>query len=177
MRKSIIERLLKRTPEQIEESRQKRKKQIEETSMEEQLGYFVGEYIFHTTLPTLSCDMMTSRKLIQVSEEETNELNRLDDIWFNKLHSLKGTDQEKKEATKEEWNNLRTYQKMLDDKYYPPTIQTFISPLNVGDMDKFKDGLISSLWNCDVCSYSLKKDDILIETDENYFYTIITLKR
>ena len=177
MRSNLIERFMKRTPEQIEEGRQKRKKQIEETSMEYQLGYFVGEFIFHTTLPTLSCDDIRTRNIIQVSEEETNELNRLTDIWFNKLHSLKGTDQEKKEATKEEWENYRTYSKMLYDKYYPSTIQTFISPLNVNDMDKFKDGLINCLWNCDCCSYSLKKDDILIEMDENIYHTIITLKR
>ena len=168
---------MKRTPEQIEESRQKRKKVVEETSMESQLGYFVGEFIFHTTLPTLSCDDIGTRNQIQVSEEETIELDRLTDIWFKKLNSLKGTDEENKEATKEEWENYRTYSKMLDDKYYPPTIQTFIPPLNVKDMDEFKDGLINCLWNCDCCSYSLEKDDVLIETDDKFLYTIITLKR
>jgi hypothetical protein len=177
MRTSVFERISKRTPEQIEESRQKRKKQIEETSLEEQLGNFVGEFIFHTTLPTLSCDMFLTRTVIQVSEEETNELNRLEDIWYNKLSSLKGTDKENKEATKEEWEIFQSYNKTIEEKYYPSTFQTFISPLNVKDMDKFKDGLIRSLWNCDVCSYSLKKEDIMIETDEKYYHTIITLKR
>jgi hypothetical protein len=177
MRTSVFERISKRTPEQIEESRQRRKKQIEETSLEEQLGYFVGEFILHTTLPTLSCDMFLTKNVIQVSEEETNELNRLSDIWLNKRWDFKGTEKEKKEATKEEWEIFQSYNKTIEEKYYPPTFQTFISPLNVKDMDKFKDGLIRSLWNCDVCSYSLKKEDIMIETDENYRHTIITLKR
>jgi hypothetical protein len=177
MRTSVLDRFTKPTPEQIEERRQMRKKEIEELSLEYQIGHYVGESIFYRTLPTLSCDDITTRNTIQVSEEETNELKRLSDIWLNKVWDFKGTEEEKKEATKEEWGNLRTYQKMLDDKYYPPTIQTHLSPLNVGDMDKFKRGLIDFLWNCDCCSYSLKEEDILIETDNNYFFTIITLKR
>jgi len=165
MRSNVFERIMKRSPEEIEESKQSRKKEIEELSLEYQLGYYIGEYIFHRTLPTLSCDDIKSRNVIQVSTEETNELKNLTDIWFNKRWNFIGTEEEKKEATKEEWDNLKTYQKMLDDKYYPKTIQTHISPL------------IDCLWNCDCCSYSLKEEDILIETDNNYFFTIITLKR
>jgi len=177
MKSSVLERIMKRSPEEIEIGRQRRKKQIEELSLEYQLGQYVGEYIVYRTLPTLSCDDITTRNTIQVSEEETNELKRLNDIWFNKVWNFRGTEEEKKEATKEEWNNLRTYQKMLDDKYYPPTIQSHLSPLNVKDMNEFKRGLIDCLWSSDCCSYSLKEEDILIETNDDYLFTTITLKR
>ena len=165
----------RRTPKEIDERKQYRKNKVEELSLEYQLGFYVGEYIFHTTLPTLSCDPITTRNIIHVSEEETNELKKLNDIWYEKYFEIKDSDQERDKHSNNEWINLVNYQKMLDDKYYPKTIETYLSPLNVTNIDRFKSGLISSLWNSDCCHYSLKDEDITIKTDDNYLFTIITL--
>jgi type II restriction/modification system DNA methylase subunit YeeA len=42
-------------------------------------------------------------------------------------------------------------------------------------MDEFKQGLITSLWDCDHCNYSLDPEDIEIYDEDDYF-TIIKLK-
>ena len=41
---------------------------------------------------------------------------------------------------------------------------------------QFKDGLINSLWGCDLCCYSLKPEDIIIEHDLDFNTTTIIFK-
>ena len=48
-----------------------------------------------------------------------------------------------------------------------------MSLMNIRDEKDFKDGLIHSLWNCDMCTYSLKPEDIKIYDDEDLWFTII----
>jgi hypothetical protein len=74
---------------------------------------------------------------------------------------------------KENWNLYHQHNKMLEKKYLPNPLKCHIDLLNVRDEKDFKDGLIHSLWNCDMCSYSLKPEDIKIYDDEDLWFTII----
>ena len=83
MRSKVAERMLKKlTPEKREKMRIERIERNKSQSLESQLGYFVGEYIVHRNLPTLSTNLMRSRKVIQVSEEDAKENERLNAEWF-----------------------------------------------------------------------------------------------
>lgn len=167
------------TPEEINEIRTKRLEARAKLSLAFQLGYYVGEKIVDQFLPTLSVDMIESRKVISVSSEEQRECRRLNDIWFNKISSLKGTDKENQDATKEEWLASRTYHEMLEEKYLPKTLERHFTLLNVSenDMEAFKKGIGSSLWDSDLSHYSTKEEDISVVPDDDGFLTVITLKR
>lgn len=54
---------------------------------------------------------------------------------------------------------------MLEKKYLPQILDTAFGLLRIDDMKKFKDGLIDSLWNCDMCSYNLDEEKIIIKQD------------
>jgi len=164
-------------PEYVKTEREKRKKIMEETNLDNQLGYFVGEYIYFTTLPTLSSDFGTTRNCIKVTNEEEDKERDLTSVWHSLYSSTKGSDEDKKEASKNAWEDLLVFRKSLQDKYLPKEISTRVPCLRIDNMEEFKKGLIDSLWNSDVCQYSLNKDDVKVETDENYYHTIITLKR
>ena len=62
---------------------------------------------------------------------------------------------------------------MLEKKYLPNPLKCHMSLMNIRDEKDFKDGLIHSLWNCDMCTYSLKPEDIKIYDDEDLWFTII----
>jgi hypothetical protein len=64
---------------------------------------------------------------------------------------------------------------MLEKKYLPDPLVCHLRLLNVENWDEFKEGLIDYLWECDMCSYSLKAEDINIFDDDDYF-TIIKFK-
>jgi len=142
-----------------------------------QLGFYVGEQIVNRYLPTLSVDSIQTRKIISVTSDEQREATRLNDVWFDKVISFKGTDVEKEKATKEEWNALRTYHEMLEEKYLPKTIECHFSLLNVteNDMEEFKKGISLSLWDCDCSHYSVKEENIGVVADEDGYFTVITL--
>ena len=144
-----------------------------------QLGFYVGEQIVNRYLPTLSVDSIQTRKVISVTNDEQHEATRLKDIWFDKAIAFKGTDVEKEKATKEEWNALRTYHEMLEEKYLPKTIECHFSLLNVteNDMEEFKKGISISLWDCDCSHYSVKEENIGVVADDEGMFTVITLVR
>jgi hypothetical protein len=167
------------TPEEENEMRRKRLQGRSKLSLAFQLGFYVGKQIVDHFLPTLSVDMIQSRNVISVSSEEEKECKRLNDIWFNKISSLKGTDKENQDATKEEWLASRTYHEMLEEKYLPKTLECHFTLLNVSenDMDAFKKGIGSSLWDSDLSHYSTKEEDISVVADDDGWFTIISLKR
>ena len=141
-----------------------------------QLGYYVGEQIVERHLPTLYTDPIKTRKVISVTHAEKAEFERLDNAWFSKRSQSKTDDHS---DTKEEWEALRAYDKMLEDKYLPPTIQCFFAALYVTEehMADFKKGVGDALWDCDCSHYSVKPEDIEVKDDEDGYFTIITLKR
>jgi len=157
-------------PEKMEEIRLEPIKRNKEQSLESQLGYFVGEYIVHRYLPTLSTDVMLSRKVIQVSEEDTAENKRLSDEWSE-------TARNSKDGRNEKWVTYFNHNKMLKKKYLPEKLICHVRRLNIENMDEFKDGLITSLWDCDMCSYSLKPENINIYDEHHGYFTVIEFIR
>ena len=142
-------------------------------SADRQLGYWVGEYIFFKYLPTISSDMMHTRNVIQVSEEDTAECVRLEKIWWDAINDPKNKKNGRGVAPKE-WNALLTYRKFLQEKYMPALLECHLHKIYPTDIEEFKTGLAVSLWDCDCCSYHTDSDKITI-TDDGRF-TVITLQ-
>lgn len=173
-RSGILQRLASEiTDEDMEYWKQKRIELIESLTLEYQLGYFVGSEIVNRYLPTLSTDSMRSRLVIEVSEEDTEENTRLDSQWFESTRYGNNRDPL---AEGPNWNLFHAHNKMLSKKYMPDPLVCHISPLNVQNWDEFKKGLIEYLWDCDMCSYSLKPENIEISEDDGRHFTIIKFK-
>lgn len=140
---------------------------MKKVSIESQLGYYVGEYIYHRFLPTISTDSLLSRIVIPVSEEETIENKRLETEWFKSGHKNRELN-----GDPELWKAYHAHNIMLQNKYLPHVLICNIPQIEVDNLEDFKRGLIASLWDTDLCSYSLKPENIKIENDEKYFTTI-----
>lgn len=134
-------------------------------SLEYQLGYYIGEFIVLKYLPTLSNDVFRTRKSVKISEEDLQEHDRLSGLWY-KGYNKKGTE--------EDWNNLTSFRKKLEQKYLPKTLTCRVPMVTVKNIKDLKEGIKFSLRNCDVCSYKIETDeDIQIINDENLYFTII----
>ena len=110
-------------------------------------------------LPTLSCDMIHSRNLIQVTWGEVKELKKLDDIWYKNHSQFKGDGTEDPN-----WITLQKERRKLETKYLPKTHTWFtMSTFPEGmDMDNFKKGLVTAMWNCDYSHYSCDTNDVKV---------------
>jgi hypothetical protein len=160
------------TPEEREEIRNKRIKRIKDMTMEYQIGCYVGEQIFNKDLPCLDVDMIHTSRVINVTPEEFAEAKRLNDVWYNNH-----TDEPRGDKDPN-WVALRVYHKELEDKYLPKVLVCHVDPINVVDMEEFKRGVRTALWDCDMCHYNIRENsDINVAYDEDYYFTIITLKR
>jgi len=168
--RSTLSKILEevRSPEYKEKVIEENKEYLKNVSMDYQLGFYIGENIVDNYLPTLSTDMIHSRKVIQVSEEDEIENNRLDDEWFNSCTHERGNS-----GDKEKWDAYFNHNKMLEKKYLPQTLECVFSLLRIDDMKKFKEGLRSSLWNCDMCSYNIDEENIKIYNDLEIGFTHI----
>lgn len=155
------------TPERIDELNKKRIESNKKLTLESQLGYYVGEYIVHRFLPTLSTDPIQSNNVIEVDQDDTIEHKRLEDELFDRHNPNSDY------VDSEKWSAYLTHSKMLDLKYRPHKLVCHVTPLNVENMKEFKKGLISSLWDCDMCSYDLNSDNIHISNDEDGYFTVI----
>jgi hypothetical protein len=166
--KKIIDEI--RTPEYKERRLKEKKEGKERLTAEYQFGYYVGEEIVTRHLPTITTDMIKSRNQIKVSDEDTEENKRLHDEWWE---TGQYGSRKNEELSKENWKLYRQNMVMLEKKYLPNPLKCHIDLLNIRDEKEFKDGLIRSLWNCDMCTYSLKPEDIKIYDDEDLWFTII----
>lgn len=171
-RSSTLKRILDqvRSPEYKEKRLKERMESKERLTAEYQFGYYVGEEIVTRHLPTITTDMQKSRNQIKVSDEDAAESERLHDEWWNTGKYRKNHDEA---VNKEHWKAYRKHYVSLEKKYLPNPLKCNIDLLNIRDEKEFKDGLIHSLWNCDMCTYSLKPEDIKIYDDEDLFFTII----
>lgn len=158
--------------EEREKFKQERIHRIKLLTLAYQLGCFVGERIVDDFLLTLSCDELQTRKTISVTCAEGDEYRRLNDIWFKNYKSEDSEDSP-------EWIALRAHHKLLEDKYIPNILECRFSALNIEDKDMqdFKTGISHSLWNCDRSYYSTNIEDIVVKIDDDYYFTIITLKK
>jgi len=168
--RSTLSKILEevRSPEYKEKVIEENKEYLKNVSMDYQLGFYIGENIVDNYLPTLSTDMIHSRKVIKVSEKDEIENNRLDDEWFNSCTHERGNS-----GDKEKWDAYFNHNKMLEKKYLPQTLECVFSLLRIDDMKKFKEGLRSSLWNCDMCSYNIDEENIKIYNDLELGFTHI----
>lgn len=148
------------------------------------IGVYLAEYIMHTHMPSLSCNQWTN-KCIQVTSGEADEKQRLDDVWFNRLHEeqrrltkgLQGAERYKKEKeaqdlVKDEWNAKIKYGYVLKEKYLPHTIKVKVPYIDFSDEEINKEimrGFISAMWDSDHCEYSLKEEDIVFENEEDRY--------
>jgi len=132
---------------------------MERRTVEYQLGDYVGEYIFMKYLPTLSTDMLLTRNVITVSEEDTNQHDYLTEKWY-------------KSKSQEDWKLLQDNDKILTEKYLPKELVCSVPKIDVDNMDEFLEGLIDNLWDCDICHYSLNRSDIIIENTYDWFTEI-----
>lgn len=194
---SAFDRILgKLTPEKREQMRKDRLEQRASLSLAYQLGYYVGEEIVSRHLPTLSVDGIQTNKNISVTCAEGDECRRLNNLWFSKVEEFRvkylserngkisnverlEIDNKVRESTKEYWEDLRAYHKMLEDKYLPKTVECHFQLLNIPEehMSEFKKGLEASLWDCDCSHYSTNPEDIEVKADDDGYFTTITLKK
>jgi rubrerythrin len=167
---SNIRDFFKMTPEESERMRIKRFAEIKELSSEYQLGKYIGLHIVSAFLPTLSTDMIKSRKVIKVSDEETRQLEELNNRYFNESN---GSDDKSNR-----WEELSIFHKKLARRYLPHVLECVISPLNVQNEKELKQGIMRSLWDCDMCGYKCEKleDIIIVPFEENEYPLFTTIK-
>lgn len=172
-RSKVLDKIMKElTPKKLEAMKQRRLANIKSMTMEFQLGNYVGKEIVRRYLPTLDVDMIQTNTLIKVDPSEKDECERLNDSWFEKSQSLG------QEGSSSEWQELRAYHKMLEDKYLPTEITCYIDPINVVDETELKKGIISALWHSDLCHYKCSDpSDVEVKLDDDVYFTIVTLKR
>lgn len=196
-KESAFDRIGKRlTPERLEKMRKRRLKARASLPLISQLGYYIGEEIVRKYLPTLSVDMLQTTTIISVTDAEKKECKRLEKAWWNKRDKVRTKlnkelkesdlnlewweiDHKINEATKAEWDALRAYHEMLEEKYLPKTIECHFRHLNISErnMKKFKEAIGVVLWDCDCSHYSVDPKDIDVKADEDGYFTVITLKK
>jgi hypothetical protein len=140
-----------------------------------QLGWYVGEYIFMRMLPTLSTDLLKSRKVIQVTIAEADEYHRLEELWRQSYKDNHITDE-----PNEHWINATKFRHELAKKYLPNPLECFIpiiECLDTTDIQAFKAGIRDVLWDTDLCWYNIEKDeDIEIMPTSERWHTQINFK-
>lgn len=169
-RNELFEKILKSS--NTEDIIKRRREHKEKLTLSFQLGLFVGEEIC-VKIPTLSCDMIQSNKVIKVTDEEQSEVNRLEGIWGDNYQINKNT-----EESNLLFKQYRKYVRTLEEKYYPKTITLYTRLLNIPEteMDEFKRGISLALRDCDFCSYDTKVENIEVKDGESLIFTEIILK-
>lgn len=111
-----------------------------------QLGMMAGEYVVVTSLPTLSTDALKTRTIIKVSKELTEEWEQKEEDYYNK------GDRSKTFEENRDW-----YVKNIEDVYLKPEMKVQIPKVEPTDLELFKEGFNSTLWNSDLSHYSYKE--------------------
>lgn len=173
-RSKIMEDLLNLiTPEEEEKWKQERIERKNKLTLNYQLGFYVGLEIVNSYLPTLSTDMLQTRNVIQVSEEDTLENERLDTEWYSTTRYGGNWNGKDENGDKEKWELYHQHNKMLERKYLPNPLICHLDLLNIQNENEFKDGLRVVLWDCDMCSYNIEPENIKIYDEEDMYFTII----
>jgi hypothetical protein len=176
MKNEIIDDILNSiTPEEEEKGKQKRIERKNKLPAEYQLGYYVGLHVVRD-LPTLSTDILQTRNVIQVSEEDALENKRLDEEWLETTRYGGKWDGVNENGDKEKWELYLQHNKMLTKKYLPNPYKHYMGVLNIQNIKEFKEGLRVALWDCDLCNYDIEPENIKIYEDEDVYSTIIELQ-
>ena len=115
-------------------------------SLNFQLGLLAGDVIYQKYLPTLSTDMLQSPTIIQVTDVDDLEKH----ARFQKLFDESTGNRDKFIAVHKEW--LEFY-KPMSKKYLPKTLVCQIEKINPSDLELFRKGLDTYLWNTDLSHY------------------------
>ena len=171
MKNNIIEDLLNNiSKEEMEKWKKIKVDAHKSLTIDEMLGFFIGEEICRTKLPRLSTDGFS--RSIKISNEDEEEYKRLSSVWSSKY------DTTNPEASHKEWVEYRKFDQVIEKKYLPNPFFYRSIMLNVDkleNIDKFKNGLINSLWDDDFCHYSINQDDIKIYNDNEEGVGVIEL--
>jgi len=145
-------------------------------NLDYQLGIYVGEYILFKYLPTLSTDMILSNNIVKLSKSDTKKCELLDAKLKNS-YSWGGNTSSTDDITSDCHKKWLQHQNKMANKYLPPILKCNVPKVYPKNLKKFKKGIINTLWNCDLCWYSLSKSDIeFIPTDDFAWASIINLK-
>lgn len=134
-----------------------------------QLGKYVGEYITAQYLPTLSTDLLQTRNIVEVSEEDAKIHNELDSN-LTATYKWNGGDGDSNAAFEE----YRKFNHLLAKKYLPEKLICLVPKVHPTDMDQFLEGLKDQLWNTDLSHY-WPEDDYYKEAEEWAWCCTITL--
>lgn len=130
------------------------KKQIKKLNY--MLGEQVGQLIVDNFLVSLSTEMVQTRNVIQVPQEEADEYKRLSDA-HTQLWREKNMPNHDDECTQLFYVS-RKYHHQLEKKYLPETIKATVLRVAPTNLKAFKKGIEDTLWDSDISNYSLAED-------------------
>lgn len=162
-----ISEYLDSIPTELQEKwREERIERICSTTESYQLGWLIGDNISRK-IPVLTISGIPGNIPMEIGE--IDYYNSLKEKWFNEPEG---------ELQNEYWKEMRGFDKKMEQKYLPEKYSFYTPVLNISDMDEFKSGIRSSLWNFDFCNYKIKKnEDIQIQIDKDYYFMEITFMR
>lgn len=123
------------------------------TDLNYQLGQYVGEYIVAKHLLTLSTDMITSNRVVDVSDEDSKK-HEIIENELDKTYTFFGGDGD---STKQ-FEAFKQFNHELARKYLPEKLDCLVPTVHPTDMELFKDGITHSIWDCDMSWYDLCDD-------------------
>ena len=144
------------------------------------LGKLVGEIIFLRYLPTLNVDSLQSLHVINVSEEEKAEADRLHIILNETYYGYDITEEISKyvvrKPTERDNKNWRDYVHKLEEKYLPEKIHCRFERIDVVNKHEFKEGIVEYLWNTDLSCY-MPEDDFWVTTTPHSWFSEVIITR
>jgi hypothetical protein len=112
------------------------------------LGQLAGELIEFKYLPTLETDMIKTRNVVKVEEDELIENRRLETI-LNNTYKFNGGEGDSAVEHKAWIDHVY----ILAEKHLPNELICRITNVTPSCIDSFKEGLTDYLWNTDLSWY------------------------
>ena len=144
------------------------------------LGTLVGQIIFHLYLPTMNVDSLKSPKVINVSDEEKEEADRLQTILNETYYGYDITEEISKygikKATEIAHKNWINYIYKLAEKHLPEKLHCRFEKIEVENLKEFRDGLTHYLWDTDL-SWYMPEDDFWVEIGNHSWFSEVILTR
>jgi len=123
------------------------------TDLNYQLGTYVCELIEFRYLPTLSTDMLKTRNVVEVSEEDAERHRVVEDV-LNRTYKFNGGDGNSEIQFKE----YKALNNELARKYLPEKLECMVPKVSPTDMKQFEEGLKDAIWATDLSWYWPKED-------------------
>jgi hypothetical protein len=149
----------------------------DKTDLNYQMGLLLGELILNKYLPTLSVDGLRTNNIINVSEEEQQQYEKMDNLWFNQTFKKDKTEFEKFTDTKL-FEEVKKFRYSLANKYLPKHLECIINTITPTNIDLLKVGVEDVLWDSDLSWYDTPKDnDLFFKPSEGWYCTITLILR